>query len=577
MTASVWNPSTTVPLDPTTSIVIDTVIATASQTVLPLTNIVAIPATETVLVQVNGFWLNIGEYAITASNEVTVVNPLTAGDQVMIVGFRVRLGSADALNVTYTATGGVAQSQQTVNERVLTPYDYGAVGNNVDDDTDAFNAWIAICSGQNRPGHIPEGQFVLSDKLVIDQSFELTCDTSASMRWTSATAATCGILLNFESSPDTLVTMCFPQLYSAAINSSYQIPGYSAGAGWNYSLSSRVGVAVEIIGGDRSHVKVHYAKGWTDAVKMSATTTKTCDNYNVDVGVIDFCTTGLHVTNAGPGSLGLAQLAFRANTIWAKFPIYFDTTDGYVVSSTFEVDGVFVNENGGCVVYGAGTNVVTSTIRINYADAGQRADSVPATVPGLVCPYLGGDQTSNGLSYDGMGTSPNIGYWGGQHCDITIGAAFNYIGTDFGGGSAIPVAGDTIRIRNAGRNDVRVLYAENETSLTNTAIPVALVVGEANYNGGVGGAQYSKSVYCSAAITALAAGAVTAAYVYHQLVGAGGFRPVLIVPKNSAIIVNQLQIAAYVVGTTNREIEISIRNNSAVPYTGTIFFFLEVL
>jgi hypothetical protein len=455
------------------------------------------------------------------------------------------------------------------------PY-FGVVANNSTDDTTAITAVFAaaVAAGQRRV-HIPEGQYVLSDKITINSSIDITCDKTASFRWTNTDPTKVGFVFNWTDGSDTLCSVELPQLFGPGISSSFIIPGYSSAESYNYNLSSRYGAAVHIIGGDRNKVYVHYVKGFKDGILLVPTTTKTCDNYDITTGVMDFVENGLRVSNAGSGSLGVAQLKFKANTIWAKFPLYFELTNGYCVSSSFDIDGVFVNEDGGCVVYGEGTSVKGSTININWADAGKRNDSVPATPTNLRCPYLGGNQTSNSLSYDGMGTSSNIGYWGSNHCKIRIGAAFDYIGTDLGGGSPIPAAGHTIRIRDAGRNnDVQVSYATYETSLTNTPISTTTTIGETNYNGGVGGAQFARTVYCSATLSSLAAGSSQWHYVYHQCVSAAGFKPVVVAHKNEATIDNNLVIQAFMTGTTNREIKVRIKNDGSSSYTGTIFFWL---
>jgi hypothetical protein len=487
---------------------------------------------------------------------------------------------ADAGNIAYTFDDSAAESR-TISDKLnefVSVKDFGAIGDGVTDDTAAIQACFtkAVSAGQKRV-HIPEGQYVLSNKITITGSLDITCDKSASLRWTISNSANCGILLDFADGADTLCSIELPQLFSPAVTSSYTIPGYSSGSGWNYNLASRVGSAVHIKGGDRINLYLHYAKGWTDAIKVEPTTTKTCDNYDIRMGVADFCEYGLRVVNAGVGSLGVAQMNFRANTIWAKFPLYFDTTNGYVISSRFEIDGVFVNEDGGCVIYGAGTGVRGSTIRVNWADAGKRADSVPATTANLRCPYLGGDQGSNGFLYDGMGTSPNIGYWGSNHCEISVGAAFDYIGTDFGAGSPIPAAGHTIRIRDGGRhNVVSVIYADYETNLTNAPIALTGTQGEANYNGGVGGAQFARTVYSQAVISSLAAGSSVWFYAYHQCVSGQAVRPVHVAFRNEGALDNGIEVQAYQNNAVNREIKVRIKNTGASSFTGNAFFWLVV-
>lgn len=471
------------------------------------------------------------------------------------------------------ATLSKARQVSILSDTIVSVKDFGAVGNNVTDDTAAFQLAVAACESTQTKLYIPEGSYVLSSKITINNTFDIACDASAAIRWTNA--SDCGILFNFVDSSDTLCQIELPQLMSPAINSSFLIPGYSSAESWNYNLSSRVGSAVHLKGGNRIKLRVHYAVGWDAGVLVEPTNTATVDNIECDVGVLDFCVYGLKVINSGTASSkGLSQFGFTANTIWAKHPLYFDTSYGYIISSRFTVNGVYVNENGGCVVYGVGTNFNGNEIKIDWADAGLRADSVPATTANLRCPFLGGNQTSNGLSYDGMGTSPNIGYWGGKHCRIAIGTYADPFGTDLGSASPIPAAGHTIRIRDAGRfNSITVLNMADDTG--NNPIATS-AVGESNYNGGVGGAQYARAVYTSATLTSLGAGASTDQYIYHQLVSPANIRPINVVTRDEGALNNNIVVEAYPTQTTNREIRVRVKNNGAGSFTGSVYFWVVV-
>jgi hypothetical protein len=567
----------------------------------------------------------------------------------------------DTSDTTSTDDGGsviVDAASQRWKRKFRTKMDvrwWGAVGDNSTDDFAVFDA-IATYLVSNQVGvHISEGQYVLSDKWTITRSVDISCDRTASMRFTSTNAANCGIELDYENGSDTLCHLSFPQLFSSVFNSgSYSIPGYSSGDSWAYDLTSRVGSAVHLKGGNRIHFDIQYANGWTNGFKLTSSSASTCDNIKGRIGVLDFCEKGIHIDSGPSGTTGMATVDIRANTVWAKFPLYFTTTYGYVTSSRFEIDTAIINEDGGSVVYGEGDKLRSSSIRINLANAGLRADSTttPAQTADLVCPYLGGDQVSgnvhtgtaqaggsntltlattassvddayNGLeleltggtgspetqtisdydgttkvatidttwavtpdatttysvpiAYDGMGTSPNIAYFGATHCDIKIGAYHDHVGSDLGSGSPIPAAGDTIRVRDAGRlNHIEILYSQYETSGTNTAIDTTTSVGEANYNSGVGGAQFAKCVYSKAALSALAAGASQTHYIYHQLAGADGFRPFTIAYKSETAVDDQIRMGAFQTGTTNREVKVRIENEGASPFTGDIYFWLIV-
>lgn len=482
-----------------------------------------------------------------------------------------------ASNVKFTQAG-VSATPRSVQDKLrefISVKDFGAVGNNSTDDTASFQAAINACQLSQTRLHIPEGTYVLSAKITATSTFDISCDVTAALRWTNST--NCGIYFDFNDSSDTLCSIHLPQLFGSAVTASFTLPGYSAAEGWNYDLSSRFGSAVHLRGGNRIKLRVHYAKGWNDALLVEPTTTTTIDNIECSIGVADFCVHGLRITNTGPGSLGISQFAFYANTIWAKFPLHFDTTFGSIVSSRFVIDGVYVNENGGCVVYGVGTTFSGNHININWAEAGRRSDSVPSTTVNLQCPFLGGNQSSNGVFFDGMGTSPNIGYWGGKHNRIEIGAYTDPLTPDLGSSSAIPTAGGTIRIRDAGIwNKISVLNVCDDTSAIGAPIATTAVQGEANYNGGVGGAQFARAVYCSTLLSGLAAGASVDHYVYHQLLSSARARPIMVTMRDESALNNDIVIEAYPVTTVNRETRVRFKNRGSGSFTGSVFFWLII-
>ena len=484
--------------------------------------------------------------------------------------------SSTGLAFLQAGTGATSRTVQAKLRDVVSVKDFGAVGDGVTDDTAAIQLAFDYCSANNASLHIIDGSYVLSNKVTSVNAFDVTCDATASLRWTSSTDNTCGIYFDLSSAGDGMCNMNFPQLFSSAANSSFVIPGYDSGSSWNYNLSSRVGSAVRIVGGSRINLNIHYALGWTSACMLEATSSSSSDNINVFINTLDFCVNGLYLYTGPAGTRGFNAVVFNANTAWAKFPIYVGATYGYAVGCRLAITGsVFVNENGGCAVYALGTGLKASSIALNYVEAGEREDSVPATTSGLICPFIGGDQASNGTSYDGMGTSSNIGYFGGSHCQIDIGAAFAYVVTDLGSNSPIPVAGNTIRVRDAGQANVtHITYADYETSLTETAIASGTPIGEANFNGGVGGAQFAKSTLLTADITSLAVGASVSRFFYHQCLSGTGYKPITIAHKNETAIDNGIQIQAWQTTSVNREIRLRFSNWGSATFTGTLYFWV---
>jgi hypothetical protein len=206
-------------------------------------------------------------------------------------------------------------------------------------------------------------------------------------------------------------------------------------------------------------------------------------------------------------------------------------------------------------------------------------NSVPSAVRGLVCPWVGGDRSYNTAFYD-VNQDGSIGYFGGKHCDITIGAPFNHpTGSTDGAFSVFPQEGESVRIRDNGlHNRVKINHAFAAGSDESVAIPLSNVVGENNYNNGIGSASYADYVYCSITATNLAAGATDDYFLYHAKIPDNlTLYPIEVIPKNEGIQNNDLDIVAYAnSGTNNRQVNVKLKNNGTSSYTGTVFFWVKI-
>lgn len=455
-------------------------------------------------------------------------------------------------------------------------YDYGAVGDNLTDDSAAFQAAITQCESTGQPLYIPEGQFVFDSQLTVSERFDIFCAKTAMMRWTSQ--SDCGILFDFETSGNNqLCEINLPSLYSAGINSSFEIPGYGPST-YTYDLNARYGNGVTLKGGNRINLSVHYLSGWHSAILVQSTPTAGVLNVNINVNTSDFNVKGIAVYADTVSSDGIQALDYTINTCWAKYPIFIDTTYQFVIASQFKITGqAFTNETGGCIIYQAGTSGYLDTCQfdVNFALAGWALDSTTGVSTSLICPFIGGDGASNGVTTDG--NSPDVGYFKGSYCQLSVGPVMGVGGAGVAGASPVPVAGDTIRVRDAGQYNL--IRMKNTDNIANTPIPVTATVGEANYNGGVGGAQYSNKVYCTASVPILAALNGTTFYMYHQCISADQTKPIKVYPQDSSLITKDLQMfAATDTGTNNRQIKIEVYNMSTTtPTTATtINFWVEL-
>ena len=268
----------------------------------------------------------------------------------------------------------------SVIDRGIYVTDYGATGDGTTDDSTAFQAAITAAVADQKTLYIPEGAYYFASRLTFSGSVDVRSAATASMRW-DGTAANVGILLDYEASSDTLARMEFPLLYGPAINSSFTIPNLGT---QTYDLTTRVGTAIHLKGGNRLDIRCQVANGFQKAFFVESTASSTCDNLNLVCNTSDFCETFLYLDSTGGN--GISQCVAKVNTVWAKFPVYTDTTSGYINGAYVRIEGTaFVNEIGGCGIYHAGTSCVSSSFFINQIQAGTRDDSI-TTTPVLLSP-----------------------------------------------------------------------------------------------------------------------------------------------------------------------------------------------
>lgn len=468
-------------------------------------------------------------------------------------------------------TGAVARTVQDELRERVSVRQFGALGDGASNDAPAFQAAIDYCQSARKKLHIPDGNYLLLSALIISQPFDISSDKTARMRWPNGAA--CGVSVDLTGFPVGLCDISLPQLYGPATDSTFSIPGYVPGA-YNYNLASRLGNAVRLVGGDRTCLYAHMVVGFESAFKIEPSATRSTNNVNVAVNTIDFCVYGLNVYAGASPALGVTSLSFAANTVWAKRPVHLDAVTGFINSSKFTISGqTFVNEPGGCGIYSAGNRIDTCSFNVNWLYAGYGSDStvgVPAT---LECPFIGGDGTSNALTTDG--NSPDIGYFKGNFCEASIGSVMGVPGGK--GAGSVPVAGDIIRIRDAGAYNT--MYVKYSNNVATSPINTSATVGEANFNGGVGGAQYSKYMYLQVTLPALAAGGSSVDhYVYHQCLSPANVKPIAVFDRNGGLI-NQsiLMHARDTAAAENRRITLTFRNIGAAPSSaGSYVFWLEM-
>lgn len=488
-------------------------------------------------------------------------------------------GNITAEGVQYTPpfTGGVTETVEAKLAQTVSVKDFGAVGDGVTDDTQAFQNAINSVQTTKSKLYIPYGNYIFGSQLVFTIPVDVESDAGTSMRWTNTSSS--GILLDFRSVGGAGgVKMKFPGLYSPGVDSDLQYPGYPA----SWSTADRSGNGIVVKAGSRISIDVQYLLGWDNAIVLQATYDGTYGaqaplNYDVTVNTIDICGGGI-VFDTGPANaFTLAANVVVANTVFAKYPVRFITSNGSTTAmyaNTVKITGqAFTNEVDGAIFYQTGTYSNANTVDVAWGWAGFSGYDSPVGTPvTFSSPYVAGDQPLNGITADG---NTNLGYFGGDYNDINVGSsAYSYAGY----GSAFSSAGISLRVKDAGQNNkILTRYLSQPAQV---AFEIVQTQGEANYNGGVGGAGLAKRTLVFADVPTLAPGASADFWFYHSLLSGGNsLKFIQVEPIDADLTLSGLTYAAMDnSGTNNREVKVTFKNNTSSSIAGRDYtFWLEVM
>jgi len=407
--------------------------------------------------------------------------------------------------------------------------------------------------------YIPSGFYYLNAKLIISGSINIECNTIGKISWEYASgAANTGILI-YQSTLRTLLnTINLPMLVGI-------------------SSTSRVGTALELRGSYWTNINVQYMSQWENGFLINGGSSGSTanDNVVVTVNTMDYVVKGFNVTGTSNA------ITCVANTLFCKYPFYTDSTSAVNINGiNMRCTGaVFVDELNGCAIYSVGTGLRNSSFYIEDCKAGYDGGSPAGTPANLVCAYVGGDQYPGGeLGYGNTTPNQTTGYFGGNLCDIKVG-----VNNDSEpAGTPIPQAGNIIRVRNAGNNNIKILYNDYYAVANDyTYIPVTFSRGEQYFNGGVGSAPHAKVVPLIANGLSIAPGGVQTGWVYHQLINGGlpGTKmQTLIISReyNANPTTPYVSIQATIDSTNNREILLEFINIGLASFSGNIAFYLII-
>jgi Pectate lyase superfamily protein len=147
----------------------EVITANAQQTVFNLTTITYSPGTDSLAVYRNGLRLLVGlDYTETNTTTVTLTNGVPAGDQILFESARPLNQSLSGSSVTFlqAGTGAVGRNMQDKARESVSVKDFGAVGNNIADDTAAIQAFFNFLSGGGS-GIIPAGTYKITSPLTL--------------------------------------------------------------------------------------------------------------------------------------------------------------------------------------------------------------------------------------------------------------------------------------------------------------------------------------------------------------------------------------------------------------------------
>jgi hypothetical protein len=463
-------------------------------------------------------------------------------------------------SVTATTTGRDAGSAGGTDTRCLDVRDYGARGDNSQDDTGSFFRAYRDAAAQGKSICIPRGSYVLSKAWVISSPVDVFMEDSANLRFTNP--ASCGVVIDLrnENANYGLDTVRLGGLYSPAITAAFRFPGYPSA--WRKDARSQCD-GITLLGGSRIDVSAKYLLGWNAGIRVAASHdsingARAPQNINIRVNTIDIVKYGIYI-DAGPENAGrMSAIDAQFNTVFAKYPIYFDDRYNGISASTIRISGqAFTNEEGGACLYDAGRNGEANAIDINWCYAGfSKLDSPVGTDPNLTLPYVAGSTPSHGILTDGNAT---IGYWGSSRNQIRIGAAIDQRQMP---GAFPPDAGRVTRVRDAGaQNDIAIRYLASDPA---HALTLSSIEGENQFGGGIGSAGVASREVVEIPVKGLKSGASATYYYYNALLSSGSTRLVHLIPYDDQSASNGIVPLAIDNATkTNREVVITLANHAS--------------
>lgn len=448
-----------------------------------------------------------------------------------------------------------AQVMDTPRSNIVTPQDFGAACDNSTDDGPALQAAVDYAQQHLKMLRIPRCSYVVNRQIIVSRPIDIIADPSANLRFTNP--ASCGFVLDLRAADANfgLNSVQLGGLYSPSTDPTFAFTGYPG----NWKLTDRSACdGVTLKGGSRIDLAIKYVMGFRAGVSIEATQdakngARAPNNINLQINTADILEYGVRI-DGGPHTAGtLAAINVEINTVFARYPVYFDTTRNTVGQVHINVTGqAFTNETNGACVYGDGDKLSTSSIEILWCYAGYSPHDSPQGTPHtLQLPYLAGSATSNGLREDGNGA---IGYWGSSGNRISIGVASDQPALP---GGFTPDGNMVVRVRDAGKNELHFPFAESPSA----SITLPSQAGEARFANGI--AVLANAIPAHVEVPPLAPGASTTFYAYDSSLSPASQHSIRVVPqdntKPSGLQIQAIDDAA----NANRQIRVVVQNTSS--------------
>lgn len=462
----------------------------------------------------------------------------------------------------------------------ITTLEFGCKGDNVADDHPRFQAWLNYLAETGEHGWIarPPVAYRIDGRLTATKSVDFDSDMKAVIEFVDEDNL--GFLFALANDPFRPLRVRIPtcRTPTAQPGGSFDTH-YALDDAGPYDPATRKGTCVEVQSSSWCNVYVHRPFGFVNGcVLTNAQNTGSAwmplNNAVVEFNTVEFCDQPLHIEPKGGQTI--AAVTLRVNTAFSKRLLLATSTAGGVSQvSVHGPDQLFINEPGGSIVHGIGNNINNIVVRVNWAACGKLPDtsSLFDALGNFSIPYLTGSGSSNGLTFDGNDPAGyGQGYFEGSSCTIDLANAVEIAGFAPGAGG-YPIAGDVIRVRDAGANNY--VFIRNLEQMPASAQPLSTTTAEADFLGGVGSAFFSRRCLVSAEVPTLVAGGSVTLYFFHQLFStASPPKPILIVPNSVPDSTYHL-FASDLSSSANRRGGVLVKNITSGSVTGqTINFWL---